>query len=72
MSEKQAKRHRKENQVTIVVDLEVAQWMLGFFGALVAPLGDVLTPEVINSHQVMKSIERGLDDQTKSQSSSAR
>jgi len=62
MSGKRAKELRRENTVTIALEIDTAQWLQGFFTALLAPLsiGDI-TAEGINARQTLKAIEEGLD-----------
>lgn len=61
MSEKKAKQLRRDNHVTIRLDIETAQWLQGFFALLLSPLqiGD-LTRDAINAREVLKSIEEAM------------
>lgn len=61
-SGKKAKKLRKENEIIVIMSLDNAQWTLGFFTALTASTGDVLNSDIINSHQVMRAIQKGLDE----------
>ncbi len=60
MSEKAAKRLRKDNQVVITLDKDVAAWLKGFFSALLAPMKiDDLTKDAINARQTLKAVQEG-------------
>lgn len=63
MSEKVAKQLRKDNQVTVVLDKDVALWLKGFFAALLAPMKiDDLTRDAINARQTLKAVQKGCQD----------
>lgn len=65
MNGKRAKKLRRENEIVIILDVENARWLLGFFTVLTAATGDVLNSDIINSHQAMKALQKGLDEQAK-------
>jgi hypothetical protein len=64
MSGKREKELRRENTVTITLDIDTAQWLVGFFGALLAPLEiKDLSRDTLNARAVMDATQKGLHDE---------
>lgn len=73
MSQKRVKELRKKNEVTITVDRRLALWLQGFFVSLTSTLdASSLNSDTISARQIIRALEKGLNDATDSTDSAAK